>query len=197
MVLSVCANASGQGSANYVRPPLLDEAALRAKVEALDRLVLPEVDFESVPVPEAVADLERRSAELGEGGGLRVSLAPEIDPAARIRLRLREVPWSEALRYVGALVSARVSMGEGGLVLTPASATPEFSVEVLSLDEAARRFVAATRQRGATIAEALAQAGVPMPLGSSAVHNPATGQLIVRHHPEGHRQVKAWLAQGK
>jgi hypothetical protein len=197
MVLSVCANASGQSSANHVRPPLLDQAALRARSAALDRLILPEVEFENVPVPEAVASLERRSAELGEGGGLRVSLAPEIDPAARIRLRLREVPWSEALRYVCALVSAQVTMGEGGLVLIPTSGTPEFSIEVLALDEAARRFVSATRQRGATIAEALAQAGVPMPLGSSAVYNPATGQLIVRHHPEGHRQVKGWLAKGK
>lgn len=179
------------------RPPRLDDSeAVRDRLVALERVVLPEVQFSDLPLKDAVAELEGWSAR-SEAGGLRIAPSAELSGEARINLRLMEVPWTEALRYVSALASARPVVEDGGIALVPADRETEWTTEAIPLDEAGARFVAASRAGGLTVHQALELAGVEMPRGSSAIYNPAAAKLIVRHHAEGLRQVKRWLLQGK
>jgi hypothetical protein len=184
--------------AEVLRPPLLaDDAAAKARLRGLNAFVLPEIRYVDLPAAEVIADLERLGAESGTADGLRISFCPELASDTRITFGLKAVPWPEAVRYASSLAGAVPTVRDGGIELVTMEDERGLSVEVIELDEAAARFVAASRVDEMTLAQALESTGVEMPQGSSVVFNPETSQLVVRHSDEGRRRVKAWLEGGK
>jgi len=193
--------AQGEGKTEREPARLASDEAVRAKLEALKEVVLPEVSFRNLSLAEAVAFLETKSGDLDAAAGnlagrtgLRVELSPEIDPKTPVSLQLKEVPWSEALRYLSALASAQIHIGSGVVILSKEPQEPALTIHLYPVNQPKKRFLESLRAGGNTITEALVRDAIPMPPGSGAVLNPSTSQLIVRHTAEGHRQVQAWLS---
>ena len=73
------------------------------------QIVLPTVQFQDATLTEAVEFLRIKSRELDPGKkGLNVLVKPGGDPKAAITMQFKNVPASEALRYVASL--ARCSL---------------------------------------------------------------------------------------
>jgi len=210
--------APGADRAETPRPlPLADPEELSARLRAFEKIVLPEVNFLDRPATEALAFLER-SAESDRG--VRLEFAPGIDPSQPVNLRLVEVPLSEALRYLAALLSARIEVRDGAAVLAPAPPAPPSvataaapaaaptekearqdaeerpTVRVYAIgNDRARQLLAGTGTPGIRFTKALEFYGIEMPLFASAVLNPDTGELIVSHYEWGHKKIEAFLAE--
>ncbi|MBL9155308.1 MAG: hypothetical protein JNK37_22690 [Verrucomicrobiales bacterium] len=86
------------------------------------RIVLPQVEFAGAPLPSVLQFLQNRSLELDpEKKGLNLILNAPGEPLAdeiKITLTLRNVPLSEALKYVAALSRLKLRYDEDAVVLS-------------------------------------------------------------------------------
>ena len=84
------------------------------------RITLPHVDFKETSLPKVLQFLQQRSLELDpEKRGLNFVLNAPGDPApesVRISLHLRELPLSEALRYVAELANLNLRYDEDAIL---------------------------------------------------------------------------------
>lgn len=96
------------------------KASAKSATVAAD-IVLPQVEFAGTPLPWALQFLQSRSLELDpEKKGLNLILNAPGEPLAdeiRITLTLRNVPLSEALRYVAELSHLKLRYDEDAVVL--------------------------------------------------------------------------------
>jgi hypothetical protein len=85
------------------------------------RLILPQVEFKEASLPKILQFLQQKSLELDpEKKGLNLILNAPGDPSPetiQISLHLREVPLSEALRYVAKLANLNLRYDDDAVVL--------------------------------------------------------------------------------
>jgi len=83
-------------------------------------IILPTVQFQDATLTEAVEFLRIKSRELDPGKkGLNILVKPGGDPKAAITMQFKNVPASEALRYVAELAGCKLTVEGDGFVITP------------------------------------------------------------------------------
>lgn len=190
--------------------PILPETSLQARarlIEKMDHIIFPTIRFDGVSIEEAIEQLRVKSREFdkdtGAAGakGVSIELLMGDEPnKATISLDLKDVPMSEALRYVTELAQMRFKVEADSVLVVPLShnvaelfirsfrVPPDF----LSLDPRGPNasvpvdpFAAPTDRPPGTppplssSKRILEAQGVTFPEGSSAFFNPATGLLTV------------------
>ena len=150
-------------------------------MEKMDRIILPEVKFENVQVEQAVAFLRSKSRELDtlevdsslKGVNIIVR-SGEIPADARISLDLKNVPLSEALRYVCDLAQLKFRSEEHAVVVIPIS---DSNSEMLK-----RTFkVQSGNARGVDLKKLFTNYGITFPDGAYAGYDAKTNEIIVRN----------------
>lgn len=175
----------------------------------LDSIIIPLIDFEDTSVEEAIDFLRLRTVELdsteldpnkkgisyvirkprvsGGDAGLDADAAGGLgaaqDPGAlRIKeLRLRNVPLSEALRYIAEATKLRYKIDDYAVTLVPATETNEDLVTRTFQIPDGVDFGAGQKEHSAT--QLLRDNGVKFPSGATATFQPRTNRLIVRNNP--------------
>jgi hypothetical protein len=189
----------------------------------LKSIIIPEIDFEDTTVEEAIDYLRLRSIELdtmeldpakkginfvirrprgGDQGELGV--ARDVGSLRIKELRLRNVPISEALKYITGSTILRYKVDEYAVTLVPATETdedlftrvfrvpPDFIAKLGGgsggADDGDDPFAERPSKTGALAprrseTELLKDNGIKFPDGASAKFNPASNTLIVRNTP--------------
>lgn len=149
--------------------------------EKMDRIILPEIKFQNTPVAQAVEFLRVKSRELdtfevdASRKGVNIIVRSADIPAdARVSLDLKNVPLSEALRYVCDLSQTKLKVDAYAVVITPIM---DNNTEMLS-----RTFkVQSGNLNGVDIKELLKKQGVAFPDGAYAAYDAKTNQILVRN----------------
>ncbi len=179
------------------------KAAIMRKMEAIR---LPELKLDKATLKQAVELLIARSRELDKADvpdgrkGVDIRLHPEVEPEkASVSLELKNVPLSEALRYVSELAQTNIKVETDSVLLVPLwidtseKFTRTFRVppDFLLLNQRNPNipvppdpFVApedeTKRDRNWQSARQILEAqGITFPAGASATFNPTTGLLTV------------------
>jgi len=140
--------AAGGAAAPAAPPP----PGMSNTMQKMNSIILPFVNFQNASIEEAVAFLEAKSRELDRsnsptGRGVRLILQPGwIKSNASISLDLRDVPLSEALRYVTELAQMKYKVGSDSVVIVPLS---ENAIENRSLTVAELRSPTAIKKANA------------------------------------------------
>lgn len=178
--------------------------------DKMDRIIFPSVQFSGASVEEAIEflrmkcrDLDIQESDPAKKGVSFILKTGDAPSTAKISLDLKDVPMSEALRYVTELAGMKYKIEPYAVLVVPISETetemvqrvyrvpPDFltqSGEVSNLDSApADPFATGTATSGASLlrrpsaTEIFKAQGIQFPPGGSAVFNPTTGELIVRN----------------
>lgn len=184
------------------------EEALRKELAAI---IIPSINFENTPLSEAVATLQTYAPQItlylskvqtpfGE------SLLPPItdsDEMRVIELKLTNVPFFTALKYICDSTKLKYSMDRNTITIRPVSdegeelvtrtiTVPPDIMEALSdggsTDASADPFATTASTSGglrprANIMDLLKSKGIPFPGNASATFIPASSTLIVRNTP--------------
>jgi hypothetical protein len=175
----------------------------------MQKLILPSVQFSNTPVEQAIEILRNKSREFDtlekdpSKHGVNIVLQKlDVPTTARITLDLKDVPLSEALRYVTELAGMKYRVEGNAVVVTPVTdvaseqyartfkVPPDFLSQRWAEDTApaapADPFAPANGSlRGlaarATALSVLQANGIAVPEGASAAFQPTNGQLVVRN----------------
>ncbi|HBJ87270.1 MAG TPA: hypothetical protein DDZ88_26125 [Verrucomicrobiales bacterium] len=201
--------AERHGSAMLAAPKTL------AQLQKMDRIILPSVQFQNATIEEAIEFLRTKSRDLDVGstggGGVNMILRNGDAPSnARISLDLKDVPLSEALRYVTELAQMKYKVESNAVMIVPLSedanqmytrtfkVPPDFLVVDADDSGAAAQsdpFAAGgaapvggtslqahkTAKQILTAKEILEAQGVTFPEGATASFNPATSEIVVQN----------------
>lgn len=110
--------------------PPMDPGVARM-IQKMNSIILPQVDFQNASLEKAVQFLRTKS-------GINIHIAPsEMKPSASISLDLKDVPLSEALRYVTELAQMKFKVESGAVVVVPLSenATERRSLTAVELQQ--------------------------------------------------------------
>jgi beta-lactamase regulating signal transducer with metallopeptidase domain len=183
---------------------LVTTAEKNKTAELAARLVLPRADFQEASLPEVIQFLQKKSIELDpKKQGLNFLLKVQGQPtpdAIRISLSLREVPLSEAIRYVAELAGLELRFEENAVVLSrdepPVASGNDFRSAVYALSRGRyRRLLDASPDP--EIQSALAFQGIPFPDGATVSWEERDGGvLLVRNTSANLELVAALLADG-
>ncbi len=170
----------------------------------MNRIIFPQVQFQGASIEEAIEFLRIKSRDFDtverdpSRKGINLIMKSGSTPStAQISLDLKDVPMSEALRYVTELAGMKYRIEPFAVVIVPLSDvgaemyTRTFKVPpgfltmnaggTEPMDPFARRGeVPSALTRKGTALEILSSSGVSFPEGSSAVYVASTNQLIVR-----------------
>lgn len=180
--------------------------------EKMNKIIFPSVQFRGATVEEAIEYLRVKSRDLdtftdasGTKGVNIILRNGGVPSNPSISLELKDVPMSEALRYVTELAQMRYKVEAHAVLVTPITENasemytrtyrvpPDFLVSGGADFDAAAvpadPFAAGgeTPKRGAglvarkTAKQILESQGITFPEGASASYNPATSQLVVRN----------------
>ncbi len=179
-----------------------------AQMQKMDRIILPRVQFQEATIEEAIEFLRVKSRDLDTsspgGGGVNMILRNGDAPSsAKISLDLKNVPLSEALRYVTELAQMKYKVESNAVLIVPLSENasqlhtrtfrvpPDFLVagggDFGAVAAPADPFAAGAPAAGSgliarkTAKQILEAQGITFPEGASASFNPATGQIVVRN----------------
>ena len=144
------------------------------------------MQFQGATIEEAIEYLRVKSRDLDnftESSGTKgvpLTLRTGNSPSdARISLDLKDVPMSDALRYVAELASMKYKVEAEAVVVMPLT---EYTSEQLTHTfHVPPNFLTANGGNYQTAKQALEASGVVFPEGASASFNPATSQLVVRN----------------
>ncbi|MBL9131961.1 MAG: tetratricopeptide repeat protein, partial [Verrucomicrobiaceae bacterium] len=147
----------------------------------MDRIIFPTVQFQNATVEEAVEYLRVKSRDLDtieadpSRKGINIVLRSGDAPTgASVSLDLKNVPFSEALRYVTDLSQMKYKVESNAVVIVPIT---DNNSEMFT-----RSFrVAGNAVQGGDVRGFLAQQGIAMPDGSSATYQSETRSLVVRN----------------
>lgn len=191
----------------------------------MQSIIFPNVQFEGSSIEEAVQFLRVKSADLDVSEndpskkGVNIILKPgDAPPTTSISLDLRDVPMSEALRYVTELAGMKYKVEPYAVLIVPISEATDqqytriykVAPDFLSLGgsggaaaaPAASNDPFASNAGGAgtsslivrqTALEILKSQGIAFPEGASAVFNPVTSQLVVRNTQPNLDLVEAFV----
>lgn len=158
-----------------------------AAAEMMNRIILPTVQFQGATVAEAVEFLFQKSRDLdtmerdpqrrGFNYVIRHGAAPST---AKITLDLKDVPLSEALRYVTELAGMKYRVEANGVVITPVTdvATEQYT---RTYKIPADFLSGGSSGKARSAVDALKAQGISFPDGSSAVYDEARSLLIVKN----------------
>lgn len=179
--------------------------------QKMDAIVFPTVQFENATIEEAVEYLRIKSKDLDEGEtdptkkGVNIIIRTGDAPAAAaISLDLKNVPMSEALRYICDLAQMKYKVEAFAVVVVPISESstemftrtyrvpPDFlsqagAAPAAAAAPAADPFAAPAAGAAsgltprATAKDVLTGAGITFPEGASASFTAATSTLVVRN----------------
>jgi len=162
-------------------------------MQKMDRIIFPSVLFENAKVEEAIEFLRLKSSILDttesdpSRKGVNLILRNADAPSnATINLDLKNVPLSEALRYVCDLAQMKYKAEAYGVVVVPIM---DNNTELLS-----RTFVVKSGNlRGVDIRKHFMNQGVTFPDGAYAGYDAKTNQIIVRNTGANLALVQALL----
>lgn len=200
-------------------PPLTKEQeAARPLVEKMNKIIIPVVKFEGVSTQKALEFLQARSRELdtstevdAEKGVNIILLEDAVPHETAIYLDLRDVPMSEALRYVTGLGQCTYRVKADGVrvmhhhTVADQLHTRSFRVprDFLSIGGApaepahADPFAAppanGARKNVKTARQILESQGIPFPEGASAFYSANSTLLLVRNTQPNLDLVEAFL----
>lgn len=195
--------------------------------EKMNKIIFPSVSFSGTTIEEAIEFLRFKSRDLdtfsgpGDVKGVNIILRQGDAPSnASITLDLKDVPMSEALRYVTELAQMKYKVEAHAVLVVPLSedasqqytrsyrVPPDFLTigggdaggAAAPAAAPADPFAAAPAGGGATgiiarknARQILEGAGITFPEGSSASFNPATSQLVVRNTQPNLDLVEAFV----
>ncbi len=149
---------------------------LPAKENKLAGIIVPKINWNDATVRDAVDSLRRQT-------GVDIILhSDEATKQTRITLSLKDIPLTDALRYIANLSNLIVKADAHSVALVPYSEyteeleTKEFKVQPSFLPNAPED---ASRKMSAR--EFLEQQGVPFPPGATAFYLPGARKLILRN----------------
>ena len=184
--------------------------------EKMNKIIFPTVQFQGVTIDEAIEYLRVKSRDLdtftdaGAVKGVNIILRQGEAPSnASISLDLKDVPMSEALRYVTELAQMKYKVEAHAVLVVPLSenaseqytrsyrvppdflsngggdaggggAAPAAAADPFAAGAAAPAGGSRLIARQSA-KQILEAAGITFPEGSSASYNPATSQLVVRN----------------
>ncbi len=103
----------------------------------LAKVIVPEINFSDAPLGDVLDYFSSRAVELS-GGSVSLNFLYKGTSEQRLRtlitLNLRNVPLSEAIKYVGQLSGSTVKYEEHAVVITPPSAAPASTSPVAASD---------------------------------------------------------------
>ena len=154
--------------------------------EKMNKIIFPTVQFQDATLEEAIEYLRVKSRDLdtftdaSDSKGFSIILRTgNALSNARITLDLKDVPMSEALRYVTELAGMKYKVEPHALVIMPLT---EYASEQLTHTfHVPPNFLTAGGGNYQTAKQALEASGVTFPEGASATFNPASSQLVVRN----------------
>ncbi len=156
----------------------------------MEGIIFPRVSFSNATVEEAIEFLRIKSRDLDISEtapgrkGLSVILKTGVAPnSARITLDLKDVPMSEALRYITELAGMKYKIEPHAIVVEPILETS--SEQFTRIYTVQPDFAGLARDRVAgkqtSVAEKLKSFGIPFPESASATFEPSASKLIVRN----------------
>ena len=206
-------------------PTPLDLDAKARLMQKMNEIIIPSVHFENTPLEQAIEFLHKQSRELDKSSdpsgakGINIILRqPTLPDAPRISLDLKNVPFSEALRYVTELGEMVYRFDAEGVILSERHSyererhTRTFRVppDFLSVggsdaaDASKDPFsppapepnlpVGKTPRKSAQ--QILEAAGITFPEGSSASYNSLTSLLKVTNTQPNLDLVEAYVGSG-
>lgn len=181
--------------------------------EKMNRIILPQVQFRGVSIEEAIEFLRIKSRDYDAAEsdtakrGVKLVIKPGAAPStAQITLDLKDVPMSEALKYITELGGMKYKIEPDGVVVVPVSdvgteqytrtfKVPSNFMELGSFAAAADPFAPAgivqPHPGPKTAKEVLEAYGIAFPEGSSATFLPGSSQLVVKNTQPNLDQVEA------
>jgi general secretion pathway protein D len=195
--------------------------------EKMNKIIFPTVQFEGATIDEAIEYLRVKSRDLDtftDAGGVKgvniILRSGEAPSNASISLDLKDVPMSEALRYVTELAQMKYKVEAHAVLVVPLSENaseqytrsyrvpPDFlssgggdAAPAGGAAPAADPFAAGNAAPGAasglivrkSAKQILEASGITFPEGSSASYNPANSQLVVRNTQPNLDLVEAFV----
>ncbi len=167
--------------------------------EKMNKIILPSVHFENATFEEAIEYLRVKSHDLdtftdssGTKGTNIILRNGDAPSNARITLDLKDVPLSEALRYVTELAQMKYKVEAHAVLIVPLS---ENASELHTRSfRVPRDFLNASGRRYKTARHILEAAGITFPEGASAIYSPLTlTQLVVRNTQPNLDLVEAYV----
>jgi hypothetical protein len=159
-------------------------------VDKMSKIIFPSVEFRGASLDEAVEFLRIKSRDYDSlerdpsKKGVNLIIKPGAAPStATISLDLKDVPMSEALRYITELGGMKYKVEPYAVVVLPVSDvatemyTRTFKVPPTFFWSESGQGLSARR----TAKDVLSSQGIPFPEGASAVFLPSTSQLVVRN----------------
>lgn len=179
----------------------LDAAAKDRLAGKLRNIIFPQVQFQAASVEEAVEMLRIKSHDYDTTEtdparrGVNVVVKPGAAPSsAQITLDLKDVPLSEALKYVTELGGMKYKIEPHAVVIVPISdVSSEQYTRSFKVPQAFGQTLAANPS--GTAKELLERYGIPFPEGASATFAPATSQLMVKNTAPNLDQVEAFVQE--
>ncbi|WP_395749421.1 hypothetical protein [Prosthecobacter sp.] len=191
--------------------------------DKMNKIIFPTVSFQDATVEEAIEYLRVKSRDLDtftEAGGVKgvniILRTGDAPSTARISLDLRDIPLSEALRYVTELAQMKYKVEANAVMVTPiVEGTPELltrsypvppdflaqiTPSALGAPPAQDPFAPTPPAAGqsplqrTTARSGLEAIGITFPEGAAASYNPANSQLVVRNTQANLDLVEAYVS---
>jgi tetratricopeptide (TPR) repeat protein len=167
--------------------------------EKMNHTILPSVHLKNATVEEAIEYLRAKSRELDQytdssgTHGTNIVLRNGDAPSnATISLDLKDVPFSEALRYVTELAQMKYKVEEHAVLVVPLSENA--SEQYFRSFRVPPDFLNAGGGGRKTARQILEAAGIVFPEGASASYNPANSMLVVRNNQPNLDLVETYVA---
>jgi hypothetical protein len=194
------------GAAAKTATPANDSAAkIQKNVRKLSTIILPKLDFRETAARDALASLEKMSAEFDpQKIGVKIKIDASSAKAAAnpvaglpadrfetpITVSLSNIPLGEALRYVTSLAVLDFKVEDFGIVIgpwvPPALVTKEWKVQPATL-----RLIG--YQAGGDLNEFLQGLGISFPEGAKAAMNANQDRLVVTDTEKNLSRISFWL----
>lgn len=172
------------------RADSVEHAAMQA---SLEHLIVAEIDWQAVPVTDAIAELRQvlRGAS-PHGPVINLIERTARDPQAaqpRVQLQLRNVPAGEVIRYLCLAADWHYKVEAYGVLLSPLSIPLEhLETRPLGVEFSRyRRDRIVPEKEEARVRDALQRMGVPFPDGSDVWLSVGQDRFIMRNPPAAHQ----------
>ena len=172
--------------------------------EILDEAILPKVEFDELPLKDAIAYLGKRLSESQQAASderriIQIRyVAPLNQPQnqqARITLRLSDVPLSEALNYTTSLGQMKYKITEeGDIEVVPLEPALELLTKAYTVGP---EFLTFGGKAFPDAKELLLSEGINFGKDAAAGYDPATSRLVVRNRRDELRKVEQFLQENR
>ena len=168
------------------------KSPLRAK---LNRIVIPEMQFEEMPIDNIMQFLRRRSRDLdrsGDGVNILVKL-PEAERQRTVTMDLSDLPVGDIIRYVCMAANVSYRIDPSVVVILPRSQTPDLmETRFYSLD-VGWVFARGDRMDDKEMREFFESKGITFPEGARIGYYQRQSKLAVTNTAENLRRVERMM----